>query len=183
VHFYAASPWTAIFILKVVVVLAVCAAIAFWSWREHSEKRPFQVVVPDVLLKISNHGDTDVLIQNRGDFILWFPGLGTAHTFGKYHLHSLKNEKIEQLVTVIPPKTTTSLRARILDQDTFSKPFEHGDCEIDLILRRVDGSHVPCQLIPFTRAALTTYFVSADVSGEKPGQGNPINDGASPPSP
>jgi hypothetical protein len=121
------------------------------------------VLPPNIVVKLSNSSKVDVVISDRGDFTLWFPGPGAAHTYGRYEFVVVGKMMRSNGGIIIPQSKTITLFAKILNNEKYSKVFANADCDINLIIYRSGLGLIHTNDIPFSSDAITKYYLEADV--------------------
>lgn len=122
--------------------------------------------VPQIIVKLKNNSDREIIVSARGDFILWLPGPGTHHTMGKYEfLTILTSQGISPISgsITIPSKDTVTVFAQVMNEKFYSKILSQADCDLSLMVYRSGAGLISTNNIPFTETAIKKYYIEADV--------------------
>ena len=119
--------------------------------------------VPSIVVKLSNSSEKGVIISARGDFTLWLPGPGASHRMGKYEFLTTEGKSPTGARLVVPPQETVTVHAKIMNETYFSKILSQSDCDLSLLVYRVGAGLIHTNNMPFTKEAITKYFIEADV--------------------
>ncbi|HUS46032.1 MAG TPA: hypothetical protein VM219_08385 [Phycisphaerae bacterium] len=122
--------------------------------------------VPPIVVEITNSSDHPVDIITRGDFILWLPGPGARHAFGKYEFRKLDGSQIDTGLVTIEPDAKPRLLAQVLDEALYAMVFERADCDISFMVHRSTGGHQTTDDMPFAAGAVEKHFLTVDVGAD-----------------
>jgi hypothetical protein len=152
----------------VVAFVAVVAAVAallgnIETIRSHLRPKPAPPSVPLIVVKLKNDLKKDVQVAARGDFILWLPGPDGYHTMGKYEFRLLGGKSPQSEEITVSSNSTTTVYAKIMDQEVYGRILERADCDISLGIRASEGGLKFSDNLPFTKEAIAKYFVAVDV--------------------
>jgi hypothetical protein len=122
-------------------------------------------VVPNVVVRFSNSGKDDTLIYPRGEFLLWLPQgvAASAPTIaGVYELLPPNKSLVQNGMILLRPGQTTTVSARIMNQEGFSTMLKRGDTDLTFVFRKANGGVFMSQNLPFTQQAIATFAAGAD---------------------
>lgn len=154
-----------VFVISVTTFVALLAAFLtniekigdFFEGKEPSAS------VPNIVVKLSNSSEEGVIISARGDFTLWLPGPGASHKMGKYEFLTTEGKSPTGGSLVVPPQETVTVYAKIMNETYFSKILSQSDCDLSLLVYRVGSGLTHTNQMPFTKEAITNFFIEADV--------------------
>ena len=121
--------------------------------------------MPDVVVHIKNSGSTDALIYPRGEFLLWLPqgiSLSAPTIPGAYELHLSSQQLVQNGLLLLKPNQTTSVRAGIMNQQSFYPILKRGDTDLMFVFRKTDGNVFMSDNLPFTEQSIEKNAVAAD---------------------
>jgi hypothetical protein len=136
--------------------------------QEFFRPDPAPPTVPDITVKLTNSGESDVSVVIRSDFILWLTGGDAQRAMGKYELRRQRDNQHDNGQVTLKPGATLSVSARLMNQNLFGRVLQQGDCDLSFIVRRSDGSVIVSDHIAFTATAIEKYFIPVEVSVEPP---------------
>jgi hypothetical protein len=127
--------------------------------------------LPELVLEFINSGKTPITLQRRGDLVLWLPqGIsdGVRSIPGKYEILPAGNDaQLQRSLITIPPSSSIKTSARLQNEVQLLPILEAGSTDLELILRREDGSIVFSGQIPFTKDSLQSTRWQIQVSINK----------------
>lgn len=119
--------------------------------------------IPNIVVKLSNSSERDVIVAARGDFMLWLPGPDAYHTMGKYEFLTIEEKSPSEGSFTIPPDNTITLLAKIMNKNLYSRILSQADCDLSLLVYRAGGGLTHTNNMPFTSDAIEKYYIEADV--------------------
>jgi hypothetical protein len=126
---------------------------------------------PELMLELTNSGKEPVVLQSRGDLILWLPQSvsgGVRSIPGKYEFLPASNDNRLALDSItIPASSSVRASVRFLSETQLVPILDDGSTDLELILRRESGGIIFTGQIPFTKDALQSRRWRVDVSINK----------------
>jgi len=151
-----------VFSLLATVTAAATLLANLDTIRNHLH-RPVPVSVPLITVKLKNDFNKDVYVAARGDFILWLPGPDGYHTMGKYEFRLPSGEALNSEQITVAPNTTSTVYAKIMDQQNYSRILERADCDISLGVQGSEGGLRFSDNLPFTREGIAKHYILVNV--------------------
>lgn len=152
-------------LISILAVIAATAALLtnLETIQKHLTTPPR---VPPIVVEITNSSKNAISVVTRGDFFLWFPGLGAKHAIGKYEFHTMKDAPFESLVFTVAPAAKIRLLAHVLNQDVYGRVLKNVDCDIAFMVHKANGGHRTTDNLPFTKEAINKYCTTVDIGAD-----------------
>ncbi|MHC4395873.1 MAG: hypothetical protein ACYS1A_09480 [Planctomycetota bacterium] len=155
--------WERIKKFRLLLGIIVSLIAIFGGYNKYVRRNEPGPSVPAIVVKLSNSSEENVIVAERGDFIVWFPGPDSYHTMGKYEFRRPDGEHSPTGSFTIKPNETITVMAHVMNVSVYAKILSRADCDFSLLIARTNAGLTSTNNIAFTREAIGKYYIEADV--------------------
>jgi hypothetical protein len=149
-------------------VLAVAAEglISFEKRWNYIVKQAGSAPAPLITVEVENSSSQPVAISQRGDLLLQLPRQDGYDSMGKYKFREADRSAFKAGVEMVPPKTKKRFFAHIMDQTTYGRILERGDCDVAFMVLKASGGLRTTGDLPFTKDAIKHRYLTVDIGAD-----------------
>jgi hypothetical protein len=153
--------------------LAIVGILAL-LWIPRLGDIPNSIEIPEVAIKLVNASDTEIEIERRGDFVIWYPNAsfdGAPRTPGRYVLRELSERAAANEPLRIQARSELWAMAKILNAEYFVQILDRNDTDMTIFIQGRPGRIFEDYTFPFDRDTLSSsYIVCVIPDAEKQGK-------------
>ncbi len=141
--------------------LAIIGILAL-LWVPRLGDLPYAGEVPSVVIKVVNNSDSEIVVDRRGDFVIWFPNAsfdGAPRVPGRFILQEMNKDNDSNEPIRVKAKSEQWVSAKILNANYFASILDRDDTDITVFVRAQPGDFFRSLSMPFARDVLSRSYI------------------------